>query len=396
MEEKVDEAHRDAQAVRELLGGERLGPGEESPADPEEEVQGHHLLVGPGRGEGRPLPLVGVHVLDREGDLGAEEDDQPADVEPDQVDEDHGHGAVEAGVAGRPHLERDVSPEGELPGDPPDEPARGGGLRPDPGVGHEDVEEGEAEAGEEEGGDPEDRDPGGPEDLVLHQGDHRGLGMEGPGDADPGQDEEGGDDEDGEVVGEHPPGCAPPGGAPDVVEGGLDVAHHRDDREDEHRQRRGAQGGGADVADVVEDAVPDLQVPQGDVLHDPGLEGGEVSLEGLGQGEGEGEEGDQREDGDVGEGGGPQRAAVLDEAADDDGDDPDEADQGASGPGEGGELEDPDVAGEKRGVSFQEGGRTGVIRAHGSFPPAAGSGTRIIVSPAWGRQAGRLDAAVRG
>ena len=87
--------------------------------------------------------FVFVHVLVREGQLGADQHDQPAQLQPDQKQGQGRETAVDGVIAGHAYLEKDISPLQDLKGRAGDYPADQSGREGDFGVGHEDIDKGE-------------------------------------------------------------------------------------------------------------------------------------------------------------------------------------------------------------------------------------------------------------
>ena len=201
---------------RAAISGEKLScPQGETSCDFEHGPNAEGFAVGLACAPGESFEGEGLFVLICEGELGAEEQDDPAEVDPHEQDGNLGKSRVEDAVAYQAKLERDVEPVEDVPEGSADDAAEEGATEPDMRVGHEVVHGREAQPYRQVLGRSEDD---GRADGQIH------VAQDG-GEADHAGDEDGQDQHDHDVVADHAVQGACVAKAPDLVEGGLDVAH---------------------------------------------------------------------------------------------------------------------------------------------------------------------------
>ena len=261
LEAGVENVAGDAEGLLEFSGAGGRLPLAEALSDMEEDAEADELA-----GAGADLfpgVFIGqvVGVLDGVGELTAEEDEEPEDVEAEHEDDEDADGAVEAvGIDDALHVE-----EGEFiveeEEDDDDGGADEGGLPMDAGIGNEAEEEGEEEGKEEEdnewGGKAEESGEGGTEGEELF--DTSGDGVEG-------NEGEGGGAENGAKADKGPVDDDPlgefasAGDAPEGIEGAFDRTEDLEGDEGEHEGAEGADGAGLGGIGKVIDQFEDLRV----------------------------------------------------------------------------------------------------------------------------------------
>ena len=113
-EDFVDEADRDFKLVRYLPGGQRgLRPGRILD-HVLRDLEGKQCLEAAAGLKRVGFEFIGVHVLVGKGQLGAVEDDQPAQLEPDEEERKSGETAVDGIVFRGSDLKGDVPPLHDL------------------------------------------------------------------------------------------------------------------------------------------------------------------------------------------------------------------------------------------------------------------------------------------
>ena len=213
-----------------------------------------------GRGPAR-LEVVGVRVLQREGDLRRDEQDHPRDVDPEEQDRHGGEGPEELAVLRHADLQLEAELEPHAEADRREEAAGERGAEPHVRVRRAAQDEAEAERQDDEHPQhAEDREAREAREadgrverghlLFEHREDRHGRRRDG---------EERQDDDDGEVVGHLAEEGARLGDAPHAVERLLDVADDADHRPHEHQQADAAERAEVELLDDVEALVDELE-----------------------------------------------------------------------------------------------------------------------------------------
>ncbi len=252
--------------------------------------------------------LVGI------AELGADEGDDPRDVEPQHEHREGGEGAVDGVVAGEDDLVVDVDVLEHLEQSAGNEARDKDGTPLDVGVGHELVEGDEGDAPEDHGGDLDDELHGVGEDDVVAE--EAGEGDEEEGEAAGDNDEDGEDEEDGDVVDGATVDVAGGTYVPDGVERRLDVGGEHDDGVEQYEEAYAEEDAAVGVGEV---GVDEAEEGVGEVGTD-GEVGAQLFLDDIaeveasGYGEDDGEDGYGGKDAAVGEGGGVGGEVVIHEA----------------------------------------------------------------------------------
>lgn len=239
--------------------------------------------------------LVGI------AELGADEGDDPRDVEPQHEHREGGKGAVDGVVAGEDDLVVDVEILEHLEQGAGDDARDKDGTPLDMGVGHELVEGDEGDAPEEHGDDLDDELHGVGEDDVVAE--EAGEGDHEEGEATGDDDEDGEDEEDGDVVDGATVDVARGTYVPDGVERRLDVGCEHDDGVEQDEETYAEEDAAVGVGEV---GVDEPEEGVGDVWTD-GEVGAQLFLddvaeiEASGNGEDDGEDGYGGKDATVGE-----------------------------------------------------------------------------------------------
>ncbi len=220
--------------------------------------QGQPLDETRARTTGRPIRVDGLGVLMIVGNLRADQQRQPVQVQPDHEQEQDGEPRVDRRVARRADGERGEGPGQHLPEHAGHGASDQRRAQPHARVGDEHVDDGERRDHQQVG-----RDLSGPvgerperldrEDALDHEvrayGRHQADGRE----------HEHGPDEQHAQISAHAQSQRPePADAPRVVEGTLDLLDQREHDVEQQRQAQGAENADLDVLDEADDARGDL------------------------------------------------------------------------------------------------------------------------------------------
>ena len=343
LDELGNEFRGNGESDGDLIHGGRESAAMKCEGDVGHDAQGDEFTPALGDAFGELFLEIGLAVLERVGDLPAEEEDEPAEIQSDHEDGDHAEAAVDGVVRGDAGDEVHAQQVVHIP-------ERGGhgsagerGGRAHMGVRHELVEHGEEEA---QHGDGEELEEQSADEGHVEQQALGGLEVRAAGQSD-GDDEQHGREGDGGPIEEHlqiPTAAA--GDAPDVIEGRLDAHEHGDGDGDEGDGAGDPDGAALGVVDELVDFLDGLlALHGGEVLRagaelgvgvQPGLlrVGVGVGRDGLdefvdeladgfltaalehagGDAEHDGEHRDEREQRGVGERGGADGAAVAHKA----------------------------------------------------------------------------------
>ena len=257
-EHDVDRMHWNAQAVRETVQRPRRLAAHEVLCDQLHDREREPLAhaVAEPRLAGFGIEIFGMLKIERH--VGADQQHEPADVEPDQEQHQDGEARVDRGVARRGDHERGEYPARRLPEHAADD--AGDQRRHDAHarVGNEHVEEGEGADHERVG-----RDLAAGEDEVSERldGEHRLRDLRaqrGSGYAQRREHQQRADQQRAQIAAEALAEAAQLRHVPDRVERLLDLLHQRDDRVDQQGEPDRAEHADVHVLDESDQAAADL------------------------------------------------------------------------------------------------------------------------------------------
>ena len=236
-------------------------------------------------------------MLQVERHRGAEQQDQPAEIQPEHEQDQDREAGVDRGVAGRGGGEQGEGPAGRLPQDAAHHAADQRRPEPHPGVGHEGVDEGEGADHQHVRQQVPDlqREPA--DRLHPHRLAHHARARRGGGDAHGREHQQRADQQRREVAAEALADAARAAHVPDVVERLLDLLHQRDRGVEQQREADRAEHADVDVLDELDDALGDLDALLAQRLEEREQHGADlvVDAEGLQHREAEREQRHERQ-----------------------------------------------------------------------------------------------------
>src|SRR5713226_6097130 len=201
---------------------------------------------------------IGLDVLMGKSNHGAQQNDDPAQVKPDQKNRQLGKGAVDGVVLGDADLEMDIGPLGQLPESSGNHATENRRAQRHGRIREIRVEEGQSDPnqkiGTQNGEEKEQIGHTGNLQHALHQ--RRALDRAGKTEGGNGQDRK--RQQDAQIVAELPPQRSGSLDSPNSVQRELDVSDHRDGGRNQTRQSQRAEGLDVGLVDVANDLSDDL------------------------------------------------------------------------------------------------------------------------------------------